>query len=53
MENEILVNLETGEQFILNLIGPCLWSITNEEDRVESISTLELLTKYFKTGVIL
>jgi len=46
-------NIETSEAFMMIQVGNGIYSIENVEGRVESITTMELLTQYCKTGIFL
>ena len=46
-------NIETCEAFIMVHVGNGLYSIENNEGRVETITSMELLTQYCKTGLFI
>lgn len=53
MKGTWIFNIETCEAYILGHVGNGLYSIENVEGRLETVTTIELLTQYFKTGLSL
>lgn len=49
---EVFIHRETAEAFIVQFLSPGLWSIQDENERRESLTTVELLTKFLGMGIL-